>query len=135
MEKEKVKQFIKEHKIELILGAISIVSLLFAFRAYRKLDQVDELIKKGTKQLEATFYALKKINPVIRLEYIPEIGFWRSALTRQGIETVGDLIREVRINEGTEFLREFPGIGDEGYYAICTFLKNNATKTFRKLYL
>lgn len=143
---EKIKQFIKRNKTELVLGTISVVSIIFAVRAYNRLDKVDEGIEDGLRQIderikdrlrmmESTFYALTKIHPVISIDNISEIGLWRSALKKQGIMTVGDLIREVRNHNGTKFLMNFPGIGNEGYFAIYSFLKKNATDAFKKLYL
>lgn len=142
----KIKQFIKKNKTELVLGTISVVSIIFAVRAYNRLDKVDEGIEDGLRQIderikdrlrmmESTFYALTKIHPVISIDNISEIGLWRSALKKQGIMTVGDLIREVRNHNGTKFLMNFPGIGNEGYFAIYSFLKKNATDAFKKLYL
>lgn len=150
---EKIKQFIKKNKTELVLGTISVVSIIFAVRAYNRLDkvddglrqidegiedglrQIDERIKDRLRMMESTFYALTKIHPVISIDNISEIGLWRSALKKQGIMTVGDLIREVRSHNGTKFLMNFPGIGNEGYFAIYSFLKKNATDAFKKLYL
>lgn len=143
---EKIKQFIKKNKTELVLGTISVVSIIFAVRAYNRLYKVDEGIEDGLRQIderikdrlrmmESTFYALTKIHPVISIDNISEIGLWRSALKKQGIMTVGDLIREVRNHNGTKFLMNFPGIGNEGYFAIYSFLKKNATDAFKKLYL
>lgn len=143
---EKIKQFIKRNKTELVLGTISVVSIIFAVRAYNRLYKVDEGIEDGLRQIderikdrlrmmESTFYALTKIHPVISIDNISEIGLWRSALKKQGIMTVGDLIREVRNHNGTKFLMNFPGIGNEGYFAIYSFLKKNATDAFKKLYL
>lgn len=142
----KIKQFIKKNKTELVLGTISVVSIIFAVRAYNRLGKVDEGIEDGLRQIderikdrlimmESTFYALTKIHPVISIDNISEIGLWRSALKKQGIMTVGDLIREVRNHNGTKFLMNFPGIGNEGYFAIYSFLKKNATDAFNKLYL
>ena len=142
----KIKQFIKKNKTELVLGTISVVSIIFAVRAYNRLYKVDEGIEDGLRQIderikdrlrmmESTFYALTKIRPVISIDNISEIGLWRSALKKQGIMTVGDLIREVRNHNGTKFLMNFPGIGNEGYFAIYSFLKKNATDAFKKLYL
>ena len=142
----KIKQFIKKNKTELVLGTISVVSIIFAVRDYNRLGKVDEGIEDGLRQIderikdrlrmmESTFYALTKIHPVISIDNISEIGLWRSALKKQGIMTVGDLIREVRNHNGTKFLMNFPGIGNEGYFAIYSFLKKNATDAFKKLYL
>ena len=129
----KIKQFIKKNKAELVLGTISVVSIIFAVRAYNRLYKVDEGIEDGLRQIderikdrlrmmESTFYALTKIHPVISIDNISEIGLWRSALKKQGIMTVGDLIREVRNHNGTKFLMNFPGIGNEGYFAIYSFI-------------
>ena len=139
---EKIKQFIKRNKTELVLGTISVVSIIFAVRAYNRLGkvddglrQIDEGIEDRLRMMESTFYALTKIHPVISIDNISEKGLWRSAIKKQGIMTVGDLIREVRSHNGTKFLMNFPGIGNEGYFAIYSFLKKNATDAFKKLYL
>ena len=96
--------------------------------------QVSRSFKK-LKDAEALVWPLRNYQAISSVTETPGLSGWGGALRGAGIFTVGDLIREVRENEGPEFIESIPGIGEVGYESIITFLSKNTTPEFKKIYL